>query len=93
MTVKIPKGGRPDGNACDMRVRVGRMCLIYGITYPPMVRLNGKICKVIDISKDNTTRFLCKVKDEEKVFKIPHKNLTVLDLNDNIVISKYRCIN
>lgn len=90
MIARMPKGGRPDRNVCDKRVKEGRICLIYGVTHPPMEWLNGKVCKVIGRPKDGTSRFLCKVKDKEKVFSIPHKNLTVLDLNDNIVISKYR---
>lgn len=93
------KGGRPDRNEPDSRVREDTICLLYGFSpnNPLTGQLNGKECFVIQRSKFGPDRipyppddiwFECHVRGMPVTIDIPLKHLMLLDDSDRLVIEK-----
>lgn len=93
------KGGRPDRNEPDHRVRKDTICLIYGFSPAnPLTRqLNGRECYVIEPSTYGPDRipyppgekwFECQVRGMPVVMDLPVEHLMLLDDSDKLVIEK-----
>lgn len=93
------KGGRPDRNEPDNRVRENTICLIYGFNpaNPLTSQLNGKECLVIQRSKFGPDRlpyhpdeiwFECHVRGFPHSMDLPITHLTVLNDTDRLIIEK-----
>jgi len=93
------KGGRPDRNQPDPRVRVGSICLLYGFDpkNPLTGQLNGRQCYVICRSKTGADKlpypadslwFQCNIRGIPVPIDIPIEHLMLLDDSDQLVIEK-----
>ncbi|HDR2377141.1 TPA: hypothetical protein QCH88_004388 [Enterobacter asburiae] len=93
------KGGRPDRNEPDQRVRPDTICLLYGFSpkNPLTFQLNGRVCYVLERSKMGPNRipypvddiwFECHVRGMPTTMDIPIEHLTVLDDSDRLIIEK-----
>uniref|UniRef100_A0AAU8GI02 Uncharacterized protein n=1 Tax=Salmonella phage vB_SEnST11_KE22 TaxID=3161173 RepID=A0AAU8GI02_9CAUD len=93
------KGGRPDRNEPDQRVRQDTICLIYGFSpeNPLTGQLNGRECYVIQRSQLGPDRipygpdevwFECHVRGVPVTLDLPIHHLMILDDSDRLVIEK-----
>lgn len=93
------KGGRPDRNEPDKRVKENSICLLYGFdpANPVLRQFNGKECLVIQRSKVDSDRvpysadevwYECHVRGYPFSMDIRLDHLMIIDDSDHLIIEK-----